>query len=309
MAIGSTCENWASEIRFRQLERADATPLGRRLERCRVSRGSHGRPEPSARSHARALKVPPPVSLPRDETLYTSGTATSPPSNFNPLDLSGAYTGTQGLLYEPLFLYDPVHGRFIPWLATSGAWDGPTTYKLQVRGNVDWTASPSGAVTGSPERGRCRVHRQAGTGGQGRSLQRRCGQRDQRDGGGQHRHGPVPGARRVRAVARFPLAFAGATRGHVVGPGAGGPVHWGQQSPRLDGTDAARSTSSTEACYRDNPHWWGKEPARAVVQVRVPLRHSQWFERSGPVGIAREPYRLEQRVARGRHEPGWRQDA
>src|SRR5579863_7889088 len=89
------------------------------------------------------------ASLPRDETLYATGTATSSPSNFNPLDLGGAYTGTQGLLYEPLFLYDPVHGRFIPWLATSGAWQGPTTYKLQIRGNVEWTASPSGTVTGA----------------------------------------------------------------------------------------------------------------------------------------------------------------
>ncbi len=53
LAIGSTCENWASEIRFRQFEPVDATPLGRRLERRGVGSGSHGRPEPSARAPSR----------------------------------------------------------------------------------------------------------------------------------------------------------------------------------------------------------------------------------------------------------------
>jgi peptide/nickel transport system substrate-binding protein len=90
-----------------------------------------------------------PSALPRDKTLYASGTATSPPSNFNPLDVSKAYTGTQGLLYEPLFLYDPVHDKFIPWLATSGDWVNATTYKLQVRPGVNWVSSPSGSTSGT----------------------------------------------------------------------------------------------------------------------------------------------------------------
>ncbi len=90
-----------------------------------------------------------PPALPRDKTLYASGTATSPPSNFNPLDVSKAYTGTQGLLYEPLFLYDPVHDKFIPWLATSGDWVNATTYKLQVRPGVNWVSSPSGSTSGT----------------------------------------------------------------------------------------------------------------------------------------------------------------
>jgi len=89
-------------------------------------------------STASAAKAPNAISFPRNETLYTSGTAYSPPSNFNPLN-PGPYTGTVGLLYEPLFLYDPIHGKYIPWLATSGSWTSATTYVIQVRNGVKWT--------------------------------------------------------------------------------------------------------------------------------------------------------------------------
>jgi peptide/nickel transport system substrate-binding protein len=88
------------------------------------------------------------TSFPRNETLYTSGTAYSPPNNFNPNDLGSLYTGTAGLLYEPLYLYDPIHGRYIPWLAESSGWSG-TNYVIHVRPNVDWVASPSGTVEGT----------------------------------------------------------------------------------------------------------------------------------------------------------------
>ena len=30
--------------------------------------------------------------------------------------------GTIGLVYETLFLYDPLTDEYIPWLATSGEW-------------------------------------------------------------------------------------------------------------------------------------------------------------------------------------------
>jgi len=58
------------------------------------------------------------LSFPRTETLYTSGTAYGPPVNWNPLDTGAFATGTQGLIYEPLYLYDPVKGKYDPWLAT-----------------------------------------------------------------------------------------------------------------------------------------------------------------------------------------------
>jgi peptide/nickel transport system substrate-binding protein len=78
------------------------------------------------------------TGFPRSETLYTSGTAYSPPSNWNPFNLGNYATGTQGLVYEPLFLYDPLHNKYDPWLATSGTWSG-TTYTMQVRSGVKWS--------------------------------------------------------------------------------------------------------------------------------------------------------------------------
>ena len=88
------------------------------------------------------------ATYPRNETLYTSGTAYIPPNNFNPNDLGSLYTGTAGLLYEPLFLYDPIHNKYIPWLAKSGGWQG-TNYVIHVRPGVQWVAGPRGAVKGA----------------------------------------------------------------------------------------------------------------------------------------------------------------
>ena len=76
--------------------------------------------------------------FPRAGTLYTSGTAYSPPSNWNPFNLGNYAMGTQGLVYEPLFLYDPVHNKYDPWLATSGTWSGDT-YTIDVRSGVKWS--------------------------------------------------------------------------------------------------------------------------------------------------------------------------
>lgn len=78
------------------------------------------------------------TSFPRSQTLYTSGTAYAPPTNWNPLNLGNDATGTQGLMYEPLFLYDPIGGSYKPWLATAGTWSG-TTYTITVRDGVKWS--------------------------------------------------------------------------------------------------------------------------------------------------------------------------
>jgi peptide/nickel transport system substrate-binding protein len=99
-------------------------------------------------STASAAKVPNLASFPRSETVYTQGTAGNSPNNFNPFDIGGLYTGTVGLLYEPLFLYDPIHNKYIPWLATSGTWSGDT-YTIQVRSGVDWVTSPAGKAAGT----------------------------------------------------------------------------------------------------------------------------------------------------------------
>jgi len=55
-----------------------------------------------------AVKASPITSLPRNETLYTSGAAYSAPTIWNPMDLGNFATGTEGLVYETLFLYNPV---------------------------------------------------------------------------------------------------------------------------------------------------------------------------------------------------------
>ena len=77
-------------------------------------------------------------ALPRNATLYTSGTAWGPFSQFNPLRSSGNATGTTGLLYETLFRYDPLKDKYIPWLATDGKWVG-RTYVLTLRKGVKWS--------------------------------------------------------------------------------------------------------------------------------------------------------------------------
>ena len=197
------------------------------------------------------------VSFPRDETLYTSGTATSAPNNFNPLDLTRAYTGTQGLLYEPLFLYDPVHGRFIPWLASGGAWEGPATYKLDVRKDVSWAASPSGALTGPLS-------------GADVAYTVELAVQDKAD----PYHGDVYSVMGATAVGdtvtvsfRQPVGYAQwqdflwhspvlpeakwsamTSAARVSGPNS---------APVSTGPMLLQAKSSTEACYRDNPHWWG----------------------------------------------------
>jgi peptide/nickel transport system substrate-binding protein len=89
------------------------------------------------------------LAFPRNETLYTSGTAYSPPSNWNPLDQGNFATGTQGLIYEPLFLYDPVKNAYDPWLAlSSSGWNSANmVYTINVRTGVKW--SDGQALTGA----------------------------------------------------------------------------------------------------------------------------------------------------------------
>ena len=55
-----------------------------------------------------AVKAPSITSLPRNESLITSGAAYIAPVNWNPWNTGNYSTGTQGLLYETLFLYNPV---------------------------------------------------------------------------------------------------------------------------------------------------------------------------------------------------------
>jgi peptide/nickel transport system substrate-binding protein len=75
-------------------------------------------------------------ALPRNATLYASGSAWGPYTSFNPLR-NGYSTGVVGLLYETPFRYDPLKDTFKPWLATSGQWVG-RTYVMNIRPGVKW---------------------------------------------------------------------------------------------------------------------------------------------------------------------------
>lgn len=48
------------------------------------------------------------AGYPRAQTLFTSGTMYAPPSTWNPFNVGNYATGAQGLIYEPLFLFDPI---------------------------------------------------------------------------------------------------------------------------------------------------------------------------------------------------------
>jgi peptide/nickel transport system substrate-binding protein len=198
-------------------------------------------------------------SLPRDETLYTSGTSYAPPASFNPLE-SGAYTGTDGLLYEPLFLYDPLHGKFLPWLARSGAWSGPATYRLQLRPGVDWVDSSTGAVVGTLS-------------GEDVAFTVRLAMSDPSDPA----HKDVASVRGVSSsglsvTVQFvrPVRYAAWQRFLWHAPILPAAV-WPKVAPSSPNTAPVAtgpmllySTSPKGACYRDNPHWW----ARSALGLR-----------------------------------------
>ncbi len=80
----------------------------------------------------------PAVEYVRSETLYTSGTQWGPPSSWNPFNTGNYAMGTFGLVYEPLFLYDPLTDEYMPWLAESGEWTSDTVYELKVREGITW---------------------------------------------------------------------------------------------------------------------------------------------------------------------------
>jgi peptide/nickel transport system substrate-binding protein len=75
-------------------------------------------------------------AYPRNETLYTSGTQWGPPNSWNPI-IPGYATGTVGLAYETLFLFDPQRTELTPWLAEKGEWAGKT-YTLTLRDGIKW---------------------------------------------------------------------------------------------------------------------------------------------------------------------------
>ena len=79
------------------------------------------------------------AGLPRSQTLYMSGNQWSPNNDLNPAKNWDYITGLVGFAYETPFRYDPLKGTFIPWLASKGVWQTPTTYVMTVRKGVKWS--------------------------------------------------------------------------------------------------------------------------------------------------------------------------
>ena len=79
-----------------------------------------------------------PTSYPRNETVYTTGTMWYPPGNFNPFNTLNT-TGTIGLLYEPLFVYNPLTDKMVNWLAQSGTWTASNVYTVTLRQGIKWS--------------------------------------------------------------------------------------------------------------------------------------------------------------------------
>lgn len=76
----------------------------------------------------------------RNETIYTSGTQWGPPSSWNPFNGGGYAMGTVGLVYETLYIYDPIADKFTPWLAAEDMkWVDDTTLEVKLRDGLTWT--------------------------------------------------------------------------------------------------------------------------------------------------------------------------
>jgi len=75
----------------------------------------------------------------RNETLYAGGGMWSPPSNWNPITPWNAVTGTVGLIYETLYLYDPIADTLSPWLAQDGQWISNNVFRLKLRKGLTWS--------------------------------------------------------------------------------------------------------------------------------------------------------------------------
>lgn len=75
----------------------------------------------------------------RAETLYVGGGLWEAPFTWNPFQSWSATCGTQGLVYEHLFNWDPLTDELVPWLAESGKWESESVYAVKVREGITWS--------------------------------------------------------------------------------------------------------------------------------------------------------------------------
>ncbi|MBE3597848.1 MAG: ABC transporter substrate-binding protein [Limnochordaceae bacterium] len=85
--------------------------------------------------------------LPRNQTLYIAGFQWGPATHFNPLAPNAAWPvggngnpdqQAPGYVYESLFLYNIVDGRFEPLLAREMKWVDATTLRIQLQPGTRW---------------------------------------------------------------------------------------------------------------------------------------------------------------------------
>ncbi|MFW6122068.1 MAG: ABC transporter substrate-binding protein, partial [Petrotogales bacterium] len=75
----------------------------------------------------------------RNETLFAGGGLWGPPTNWNPITPWNAMTGVVGLVYETLYMYDPLTNEMNPWLAVNSEWLDENTYLIELREGIKWT--------------------------------------------------------------------------------------------------------------------------------------------------------------------------
>src|SRR5690554_4513741 len=73
----------------------------------------------------------------RSETMIVSGAMWGPPANWNPLSPTVS-KGTKGLVYEYLFMYNPLKNEYRPYLAESGEWASSNVYVVKLRKGLKW---------------------------------------------------------------------------------------------------------------------------------------------------------------------------
>ena len=78
-------------------------------------------------------------AYPRNETLYTTGVQWGPPSSWNPFNGGGYSVGTVGLIYETLFIYDPLTDKFAPGWPSPRAGPTPRPGKSSFAPGITWT--------------------------------------------------------------------------------------------------------------------------------------------------------------------------
>jgi peptide/nickel transport system substrate-binding protein len=78
------------------------------------------------------------TSYPRSQTLITSGTQWGNIAGMNPYVGNNA-AGMIGLVNETLLRYDPIHNKYISWLAKSTKWTGAKQYTVTIRSGIKWS--------------------------------------------------------------------------------------------------------------------------------------------------------------------------